>query len=116
MHDSGWCQDFGSRSGARERARSRAPDLIFSSNFRSDFIQVDQNSTAVRAFYTIFFLGTKMSLKNVLRLFLSTPIDFEVSIGCLLFEAYFRFRQQNTGARERARGSCKFLKTFCQLK
>ena len=97
MHDSGWCQDFGSRSGAR------APDLIFSSNFRSDFIQVDQNSTAVRAFYTIFSLGTKMSLKNVLRLFLSTPIDFEVSIGCLLFEAYFRFRQQNTGARERAR-------------
>ena len=91
---------------------ARAPDLIFSSNFRSDFIQVDQNSTAVRAFYTIFSLGTKMSLKNVLRLFLSTPIDFEVSIGCLLFEAYFRFRQQNTGAR----GSCKFLKTFCQLK
>ena len=87
---------------ARVRALARARSDIFI-KFRSDFIQVDENSTAVRAFYIIFSLGTKMSLKNVLRLFLSTPIDFEVSIGCLLFEAYFRFRQQNTGARERAR-------------
>ena len=97
---------------ARASARARSDIFI---KFRSDFIQVDQNSTAVRAFYTIFSLGTKMSLKNVLRLFLSTPIDFEVSIGCLLFEAYFRFRQQNTGARGSCK-FCKFLKTFCQLK
>ena len=74
---------------------ARARKLTFSSNFRYDFFQLDQSTTAVRAFCIIFFLGAKMSLKKVLKVFLSTPIDFEVPICVITFPSLISYLRQN---------------------